>query len=111
MKMIAFEPTTMALGMALLEKAVRRPARACCCVKLLLRRAPDVLGALNETAEPLLDTLGTTVFHQAVDAFIISFGMALIYLVVFRLMQRAAATEACGSMRKLLKRAEACGSY
>ena len=91
MKMIAFEPTTMALGMALLEKA--SPARACCCVKLLLRRAPDVLGdvALNETAEPLLDTLGTTVFHQAVDAFIISFGMALIYLVVFRLLQRAAA--------------------
>ena len=92
MKMIAFEPTTMALGLALLEKAVRRPARACCCVKLLLRRAPDVLGdvALNETAEPLLDTLGTTVFHQAVDAFIISFGMALIYLVVSRLLQRAA---------------------
>jgi hypothetical protein len=81
--MFAFEPTTLALGAALFEKAVQRPSRACCIARILLRRAPDILvdSALNETAEPLLDALGTTVYHQAVDAFLLSFGMTLLFLV------------------------------
>ena len=84
--MFAFEPTTMALGVALFEKAVQRPSRACCFARLLLRRAPDILvdSALNETAEPLLDALGTTLYHQAVDAFLISLAMTLVYLALRR---------------------------
>ena len=84
--MFAFEPTTMALGAALFEKAVQRPSRACCFARILLRRAPDVL--VDETAEPLLDALGTTMYHQAVDAFLISFGMTLVYLAMRRASAR-----------------------
>jgi hypothetical protein len=57
--MLAFEPLTVAMGMALAEHAVRRPARVCCYAKLWLRRAPDVLveNALNEVADSFLDVL------------------------------------------------------
>ncbi len=57
--MLAFEPLTLAMGMALAEHAVRRPARVCSCAKLWLRRAPDVLieNALNEVADSMLDVL------------------------------------------------------
>ena len=81
--MIAFEPTTMALGLALMEKAIRRPSRACCCVKLLLRRPPDIFidSALNEAAEPFLDSLGAVLFHQAVDSFIITLAVSICFLL------------------------------
>jgi hypothetical protein len=87
--MFAFEPTTLALGAALFEKAVQRPSRACCIARILLRRAPDIL--VDETAEPLLEALGTTMYHQAVDALLISLGMTLLFLVFrghLRLMPR-----------------------
>jgi hypothetical protein len=78
--MFAFEPTTMALGLALAEKAISRPARACCCV----RRASDMLldCALNEAAEPFLDSLGTALFHQAIESFIVSLGLSILFLAV-----------------------------
>ena len=82
--MLAFEPTTMALGMALAEKAISRPARACCCIRIMMRRASDMLVdiALNEVAEPFLDSLGTALFHQAIDSFIVSLGLSLLFLAV-----------------------------
>jgi hypothetical protein len=82
--MFAFEPMTLALGLALIENAAVHPRRACCRARLLLRRAPDLLldGALNEAAEPLLDTVNTAIFHQAIDAFLLSFVLALCYLMI-----------------------------
>jgi hypothetical protein len=79
--MLVFEPLTLAMGIALAEHAVRRPARVCCYTKLWLRRAPDVLmeSALNEVADSLLDGL-----NRADAAVVLVSFFAIILVVALR---------------------------
>lgn len=80
--MLAFEPLTYAMGMALAEHALRHPSKICLRTKLWLRRAPDVLldNALNEAADPLLDALNSAIGqHQEMAVF----SFLAVVLVVF----------------------------
>ncbi len=91
--MLAFEPLTYAMGMALAEHAIRRPSRVCLHAKLWLRRAPDVLidNALNEAADPLLDALNSgsssvqVAVHGADDLVFFSFlAVMMMFVTVLR---------------------------
>lgn len=70
----AFEPVLCAAAISLLEHAAfacvkMRPNRACARAKIWLRRTPEPIvdGAINEAADPVLDTL------NAFDHFLYSF--------------------------------------
>lgn len=72
--LMAFEPVLCAAAISLLEHAAlscskMRPNRACVRAKIWLRRTPDPIrdGALNEAADPVLDTL------SAFDHFLYTF--------------------------------------
>ena len=84
--MLAFEPLTYAMGMTLAEHALRRPARVCCCAKLWLRRAPDVLmdNALNEAADPLLDVLNRVVLQVEASNWVLVSFLAIMFVAALR---------------------------
>lgn len=96
--MLAFEPLTYAMGMALAEHAIRRPSRVCLHAKLWLRRAPDVLidNALNEAADPLLDALNSgsssssvqVALHGAADDLVFFSFLAVMMMFVTVLRRR-----------------------
>jgi hypothetical protein len=52
----------------------------------MLRRTPDIIveNALNEAAEPFIDSLNTAIFHQVIDTLIFSFVLCLLIMATAR---------------------------